>query len=68
MLKYKHKLNHRRPFKMNTEEKSKLKVWWEKCPDKKIICIKTIFIVLLGFYSVYKLGYAFGTFLANIGF
>lgn len=53
---------------MNTEEKSKLKEWWEKCPDKKIVCIKTTFMVLLGFYSVYKLGYAFGTFLANIGF
>lgn len=53
---------------MDKKEINKLKQWWNNCPDKRVVCIKNIFLVLLVFHCLYRLGYAIGVFLSNIGF
>lgn len=52
---------------MNTQEKSQLKEWWAKCPNKKIVYLRNIIISIFTIFCVYELGYGFGKFLAHIG-
>ena len=52
---------------MNEKEKEELKEWLKNCPNKKLVRIWNIFLIGISMYAIYNLGYAIGTFLANIG-
>ena len=51
---------------MNEKELVKLKEWYAQCPDKKIVLLVKMMLVVISVYSIYQLSYAVGAFICHI--